>query len=89
MVYFKYALFIKKKCESCKYSSYYFDESTGLKLNFKVIEKKDYTIDLYTLIMNNFKELERIESFFPCQGYKNCFYSKEKTRIVKLPKILI
>jgi ubiquitin C-terminal hydrolase len=85
-----YVCFIhEKKCESCGHLSYYFDDSTGLKLNFKMTEEKDYTIDLYALIMNNFKEPERIESSFPCQGCKNCFYVKEKTRIAKLPKILI
>ena len=84
-----YVCFVhEKKCASCGYVTYYFDESTGLKLNFKMTKYISY-IDLYTLIMDNFKEPERIKSSFLCQNCKKCFYILDKTRIAKLPEILI
>lgn len=72
----------------CDYVSYYFDETTGLKLNFQNVVKKD-EIGLSTLIMNNFKNPIEIKSSYVCQGCKKSFYTKETTKIAKLPKILI
>ena len=39
----------EKKCKSWGYATYYFDESAGLKLNFKMTKYQSY-IDLHTLI---------------------------------------
>jgi len=84
-----YVCFIhEKKCTNCKYISYYFDETTGLKLNFENINYKR-TIDLDTIIKDNFKKPLLIKSSFFCQNCKNCYYIEETTRIAKLPKILI
>ena len=86
-----YVSFIhENKCvnKNCNYVSYYFDETTGLKLNFINIERKN-EIDLSTLIMNNFKNEIKIKSSYACQKCRNCFYINENTRIAKFPKILI
>lgn len=84
-----YVCFVHEKiCEECNYKTYYFDDSAGLKLNFKKTDNKSF-IDLYTLIMENFKNPERIKSSFNCQNCNKCFYVLDKTRIAKLPKILI
>ena len=74
--------------QECNYVSYYFDETTGLKLNFKNVDKKD-EIDLSTLIKNNFKNPVEIKSSYVCRGCKKSFYINETTKIAKLPKILI
>ena len=84
-----YVCFIhEKKCTNCQYISYYFDETTGLKLNFENINYKK-NIDLDTLIKDNFKKPIIIKSSFLCQNCKKCYYIEEITRIAKLPKILI
>ena len=86
-----YVSFIhENKCvnDNCDFVSYYFDETTGLKLNFRNVDKKN-EIDLVTLIMNNFKKPMQIKSSYVCQKCRQSFYIKETTRIAKLPKILI
>lgn len=84
-----YVCFVhEKKCEKCGYLTYYFDESCGLKLNFEKIKYKS-TIDLYSLIMDNFKNPIRIESSMLCQKCMDCYNIIETTRIAKLPSILI
>ena len=84
-----YVCFVhEKQCASCKHISYYFDEATGLKLNFvKTRDKK--TIDIKDLIKNNFINPIISNSSFPCKKCKKCYKFIEKTRIAKLPKILI
>lgn len=84
-----YVCFVhEKQCYSCKYISYYFDEATGLKLNF---EKTRYqkTIDIKKLIMNNFLKPIHSNSSFPCKNCKKSYKFIENTKIAKLPKILI
>lgn len=84
-----YVCFIhEKKCEYCGYTTYYFDESVGLKLTFKNTKHKS-KIDLYTLILDNFKNPIKIKSSFLCQNCNQCFNILETIRIAKLPKILI
>ena len=81
----------EKKCELCNYTTYYFDESVGLKLTFEKCEKinQKKKIDLYTLIMENFKNPIKIKSSFLCQNCNKCNIVLELIRIAKLPKILI
>lgn len=84
-----YVYFIhEKKCEQCYHKTHYFDESPGLKLNF---EQKKYQskIDLYSLIMDNFKQPINIKSRIVCHNCQKCFNIIETTKIAKLPKILI
>ena len=84
-----YVYFIhEKKCTNCGFSTYYFDESPGLKLNFENTKFKS-KIDLVSLIMDNFKNPINIKSRLLCQNCKNCLIFEEITRIAKLPKILI
>ena len=84
-----YVTFVHEKvCEICKYVTYYFDDSPGLKLNFEKINHKK-TIDLLTLIKENFKEPIKIESSLDCEKCKKTKIINETTRIAKLPKILI
>lgn len=84
-----YVYFVhEKKCEACNFISYYYDETPGLKLNFEKTKYRN-SIDLHTLIMDNFKTSIRIKSSLLCKNCKKCFYLKETTRIAKLPKILI
>ena len=84
-----YTYFIhEKKCMKCGTISYYFDESPGLKLNFEKTKYKN-SIDLYNLVMDNFKNPIMIKSSILCNHCKNCFYIIETTKIAKLPKILI
>ena len=83
-----YVCFInEKKCKNCNKVNFYFDESVGLKLNFKKISELQY-IDLTQLINDNYKLWNDIKSPEPC---KNCGNNKFelKTRIARLPKILI
>ena len=84
-----YVYFIhEKKCKECGYSTYYFDESPGLKLNF---ENTEYNtkIDIVSLILENFKNPIEIKSRILCQNCNKSYDLIEKTRIVKLPEILI
>ena len=84
-----YVYFIhEKKCKECGYSTYYFDESPGLKLNFENIEHKS-EIDIVSLILENFENPIEIKSSILCQNCKKSYDLIEKTRIVKLPQILI
>lgn len=84
-----YVYFIhEKKCKLCGFKTYYYDESPGLKLNFENT-KCESKIDLYTLIMNNFKEPIKLKSLILCQNCRQCRNLIETTRIAKLPKILI
>lgn len=84
-----YVYFIhEKRCEKCKYLTYYFDESPGLKLNFDHT-KYQSKIDLYSLIMENFKYPIKMKSRILCRNCNQCFKVIETTRIAKLPKILI
>ena len=93
-IYFKmrdlfYVTFIhEKKCESCDYITYYFDDSPGLKLNFGKINNKN-KIDLMTLIIENFKNPIKIESSVFCENCQKSDIIIETTRIAKLPEILI
>lgn len=93
-IYFKmkdlfYVTFIhEKKCESCDYITYYFDDSPGLKLNFEKINHYN-RIDLMTLINENFKKPIKIKSSVPCEKCQESHVIIETTRIAKLPKILI
>ena len=66
---------------------FYFDESVGLKLNFKKITKVQ-NINLTELIIDNFKSWNNIKSSIPC-GKCGEFNFQLKTRIARLPKILI
>lgn len=85
-----YVLFVhEKKCELCSYSTYYFDETVGLKLSFDKAKFNDLAIDLYSLIMQNYRDPVKIKSSFCCQNCKNCFVMSETIRIARLPKILI
>lgn len=85
-----YVLFVhEKKCELCSYATYYFDETFGLKLSFENTKFNDLTIDLYSLIMQNYRDPVKIKSSFCCQNCKNCFVMNETIRIARLPKILI
>lgn len=84
-----YVYFIhEKKCKECGYSTYYFDESPGLKLNFENTEYKS-KIDIVSLILDNFKNPIEIKSRILCQKCRKSFDLIEETRIVKLPEILI
>lgn len=84
-----YVCFVhEKQCDSCKHISYYFDEATGLKLNFEKTRHQK-TIDIKKLIMNNFIKPIYSNSSFPCKNCKKCYKFIEKTKIAKLPKILI
>ena len=86
-----YVCFIhEKKCinENCNNTSYYFDETTGLKLNFNNIKNKQ-SIDLLTLIKNNFSKEIKIKSSYLCSKCRRTNEIIEKTSIAKLPKILI
>ena len=84
-----YVYFIhEKKCKKCNYKTHYFDESPGLKLNFEQTKYKS-KIDLFSLIMDNFKHPIEIRSRIVCENCLNCFNIIETTRIAKLPKILI
>jgi ubiquitin C-terminal hydrolase len=86
-----YICFIhEKKCANtkCDYVSYYFDENTGLKLNFKKTNFRN-SIDLLTLIKENYEITQTYRSTFVCPKCRKCFYIVETTRIAKLPKILI
>ncbi len=83
-----YVCFIhEKKCKNCNKVYFYFDESVGLKLNFKLINKLQY-IDLTDLINDNFKLWNDIKSSIPCEKCGE-FNFQIKTRIARLPKILI
>ena len=83
-----YVCFInEKKCKNCNKVYFYFDESVGLKLNFKTINKLQY-INLTDLINDNYKSWNDIISSIPCEKCgKNKF--ELKTSIARLPKILI
>ena len=84
-----YVYFIhEKRCKNCGYSTYYFDESPGLKLNF---ENTEYIskIDIVSLIINNFKNPLEIKSHFLCQKCMKCYDLIKETKIAKLPEILI
>jgi len=84
-----YVYFIhEKECKECGYSTYYFDESPGLKLNFENTEYKS-KIDIVSLILDNFNNPIEIKSRILCQKCMKSYDIIEKTRIVKLPKILI
>lgn len=86
-----YVYFIhEKKCmnKECNCITYYFDQSTGLKLNFKYTQVKQ-RIDLITLIKQNFLYPCKIKSSFVCEYCRKCYEFSETTRIAKLPKILI
>ena len=84
-----YVYFIhEKKCKYCGDKNYYYDESPGLKLNFEHT-KRESKIELYSLIMDNFKFPIDIKSMVLCKNCKKSFEIKETTRIAKLPKILI
>jgi uncharacterized UBP type Zn finger protein len=84
-----YVYFIhEKKCKNCQFLTYYYDETPGLKLNFQNTEYIT-NIDLYTLIMNNFKKSINFKSQILCQNCQKCYDIIETTRIAKLPKILI
>ena len=84
-----YVCFVhEKKCIACNDKTYYFDETSGLKLNFTKTKYRN-SIDLYTLIMDNFNHPTTIKSSIICDNCKNCFVFTEETRIAKLPKILI
>ena len=83
-----YVCFInEKKCKNCNKVNFYFDESVGLKLNFKKINKLEY-IDLTQLINDNYKLWNDIKSSIPCEKCGK-FNFQLKTRIARLPKILI
>ena len=83
-----YVCFInEKKCKNCNYVKFFFEETVGLKLNFKTTNKKE-DIDLTQLINDNFKLWNDIESSFPCERCQENKFSI-KTRIARLPKILI
>ena len=88
-----YVYFVhEKKCENCKYITYYYDEIPGLKLNFKNAKfqyQYQYTIDLNTLIIDNFKDPTIYKSNILCQNCQQSPTIIESTRIAKLPKILI
>ena len=84
-----YVYFIhEKKCKECGHSTYYFDESLGLKLNFENTEYKS-KIDIVSLILENFKNPIEIKSRILCQNCKKSYDLIEITRIVKLPEIFI
>ena len=83
-----YICFInEKKCKNCNYVKFFFEETVGLKLNFKKINKEE-KIDLTQLINDNFKLWNDIESSFRCKRCQGNKFSI-KTRIARLPKILI
>ena len=83
-----YVCFInEKKCKKCNNVKFFFEETVGLKLNFKYINKEK-EIDLTKLINDNFKSWNDIESSFPCERCQKNKFSI-KTRIARLPKILI
>ena len=85
-----YVLFVhEKKCELCKYITYYFDETVGLKLSFGKINYENQKIDLNSLIMENYKFPLKITSTFYCQNCQKCYDIIESIKIAKLPKILI
>ena len=88
-----YVCFVhEKKCNLCSYTTYYFDETVGLKLSFESTNSKTEkydSIDLDTLIRDNFKDPVPIESSLSCQNCHKCYNITETTRIAKLPKILI
>ena len=87
-----YVCFVhEQKCKLCGYITYYFDESVGLKLTFDNCDKfnQNKKIDLYTLIMDNFKNPIPIKSTFLCKNCNQCYNILELIRIAKLPKILI
>ena len=86
-----YVCFVhEKKCANvkCNNSSYYFDETTGLKLNFNDIYNKQ-SIDLITLIKKNFDKQIIIRSSYLCSKCMRTNEIKEITKIAKLPKVLI
>lgn len=69
-----YVCFIhEKRCELCKYTTYYFDESVGLKPTFEKTYNNKNQIDLYSLIIDNYKNQIRIKSSFICQNCNKCF----------------
>ena len=83
-----YICFInEKKCKNCNNVKFFFEETVGLKLNFRYINKEE-EIDLTQLINDNFKLWNDIESSFPCERCQKNKFSI-KTRIARLPKILI
>ena len=83
-----YVYFIHEKyCLNCKYISYDFDTSLGLKLNFENI-KPGGVIYLSDLFMKNFESRISNKSHIECKKCNNCKITI-KNRIVKLPKILI
>ena len=83
-----YVCFIhEKKCSKCNKVVFFFDETPGLKLNFKKnMQKKN--IDLKQLINDNFETSNDINSSISCERCGG-FKFKIKTRIARLPKILI
>lgn len=86
-----YVCFVhQKKCvdEYCNNTSYYFDETTGLKLNFNNINDKQ-PIDLLGLIKNNFAKQITIKSSYLCTKCMRTSEIIETTNIAKLPKVLI
>ena len=84
-----YVCFVhEKECYFCHDKSYYFDQSTGLKLNFEKTKKTE-TIGLTELIKINFENPIIFNCSFPCKKCNKCYKFIEKTRIAKLPKILI
>lgn len=64
------------------------NESIGLKLNFENTEYKS-KIDIVSLILDNFKNPIEIKSRILCQNCMKSYIIIEKTRIAKLPEILI
>jgi len=85
-----YVCFVhEKQCVSCNYISYYFDEATGLKLNFVKTMNKKKKINVKDLIGYNFINPIYSNSSFPCENCKKCYQFKEVTKLAKLPKILI
>ena len=65
---------------------FYFDETPGLKLNFNNI--KGNNINLLELIKDNYMSLKYVNSSIPCERCKQYLFEL-KTRIARLPKILI
>ena len=83
-----YVCFIhEKKCSECNKVVFFFDETPGLKLNFKK-NMRNYNIDLKQLINDNFETSNDINSSISCERCGG-FKFKIKTRIARLPKILI
>ena len=82
-----YVCFIhEKKCIKCNKVVFFFDETPGLKLNFKK-NIQENNIDLKQLINDNFEASTDINSSISCERCGG-FKFKLKTRIARLPKII-